>query len=260
MNLSRLQHILRFPNEINSADEEILNEAIELYPYFQALYALKLKYLANTNSFRFNQFLRKTATRTTNRKVLFDFITSTEFKQLKTVDLINKNQQKVEELSELEKTLGLSKQEAETIENPDLFEKKNHLEFEKQDKHSFNEWLSYLKVEPVNTENKKDKSKDLKIKFEDNEVAKQQEIINNFIKENPKIKPEKSNRSLERKIELKSNPSEMMTETLANVYLEQKRYNKAIQAFNILILKNPEKSSLFANRINEIKQLKENNI
>ncbi|QSS97712.1 hypothetical protein [Psychroflexus sp. ALD_RP9] len=259
MNLSRLQHILKFPNEINPSDEEILNEAIEVYPYFQALYALKLKYLANTNSFRFNQFLRKTATRTTNRKVLFDFITSTEFKQQKTVDLINQNQQKLEELSELEKTLGLSKQEAETIENPNLFEKKNYLEFEKQDKHSFNEWLSYLKVEPIT--NKKDGNpKNIKTKFEDNEVAKQQEIINNFIKQNPKIKPEKSNRNLERKIELKSSPSEMMTETLANVYLEQKRYDKAIQAFNILILKNPEKSSLFANRINEIKQLKENNI
>ena len=50
-----------------------------------------------------------------------------------------------------------------------------------------------------------------------------------------------------------------MTETLAKVYLEQKKYNKAMQAFEILILKYPEKSSFFADQINEIKNLQQNN-
>jgi hypothetical protein len=50
-----------------------------------------------------------------------------------------------------------------------------------------------------------------------------------------------------------------MTETLAKVYLEQKKYNKAIQAYEILILKYPEKSSFFADQINEIKNLQQNN-
>jgi len=45
---------------------------------------------------------------------------------------------------------------------------------------------------------------------------------------------------------------------LARVYLEQKNYSKAIQAYKILILKNPEKSGLFADRIEEIKNLQEN--
>jgi hypothetical protein len=51
-----------------------------------------------------------------------------------------------------------------------------------------------------------------------------------------------------------------MTETLAKVFLEQKKYHKAIQAYEILILKYPEKSSLFADRIIEIKNLQQNNI
>jgi hypothetical protein len=46
-----------------------------------------------------------------------------------------------------------------------------------------------------------------------------------------------------------------MTETLAKIYLEQKKYSQAIQAYDILILKYPEKSVFFANRIEEIKQL-----
>jgi hypothetical protein len=50
-----------------------------------------------------------------------------------------------------------------------------------------------------------------------------------------------------------------MTETLARVYLEQKKYQKAIQAYEILILKYPEKSIFFADRIQNIKILQQNN-
>ncbi len=50
-----------------------------------------------------------------------------------------------------------------------------------------------------------------------------------------------------------------MTETLARVYMEQKKYAKAIQAYEILILKYPEKSVFFADRISEIKDLQQNN-
>lgn len=253
MNIERIHTLLAQPSELIASDESLLNDAIKKWPYFQGLYALKLKLLANTNSFRFNYFLRQTATRTTNRKLLFDFITSAEFKQQKTVAQIQENLDKLNQLSELEKTLGISKEEAKVLENPDLFEKKNHLEFTSQDKHSFNEWLSFLKIEPVKAK-KSSESKTLK----NPKVKKQQEIIDSFISENPKIKPAKSNLTTESIVELSSKPSQLMTETLANVYLEQKRYNKAIQAFKILILNNPEKSSLFANRIKEIEKLKEN--
>jgi hypothetical protein len=41
--------------------------------------------------------------------------------------------------------------------------------------------------------------------------------------------------------------------------LEQKKYHKAIQAYEILILKYPEKSSFFADRILDIKHLQQNN-
>ena len=46
-----------------------------------------------------------------------------------------------------------------------------------------------------------------------------------------------------------------MTETLARVYLQQKNYKKAIKAYEILILKNPEKSGFFADQIRAIKKL-----
>jgi hypothetical protein len=48
----------------------------------------------------------------------------------------------------------------------------------------------------------------------------------------------------------------LVTETLAKVYIQQKHYGKAIKAYEILKLKYPEKSSFFAARISEVKNLK----
>ena len=44
----------------------------------------------------------------------------------------------------------------------------------------------------------------------------------------------------------------LTTETLAELYIEQGHYQRAIQAYNILCLKYPKKSGLFANRIKDI--------
>jgi hypothetical protein len=43
-----------------------------------------------------------------------------------------------------------------------------------------------------------------------------------------------------------------MTETLAKVYLQQKNFKKALQAYHILSLKYPEKSGFFADQIRAI--------
>ncbi len=80
----------------------------------------------------------------------------------------------------------------------------------------------------------------------DSEKQKKIDIIDKFIVANPKIPQVKHDAKTSSFIfePSKSDNSYLMTETLAKVYLEQNKYQKAIQAYEILILKYPEKSSL----------------
>jgi hypothetical protein len=81
-------------------------------------------------------------------------------------------------------------------------------------------------------------------------------LINKFLKKTPKIVINKSDQS-DNNLTKKQNfdAKSLMTETLAEVYLNQKKFKKAISAYEILALKYPEKSSLFANQIKRIKKI-----
>ena len=87
-------------------------------------------------------------------------------------------------------------------------------------------------------------------------VEKKLDLIDEFIKNSPKIefsKEEKSDNEIKTNTKIKD---ELITETLAKIYVTQKKFNKAIKAYDILSLKYPKKSSFFADQINYIKKLK----
>ncbi|MDM1550148.1 tetratricopeptide repeat protein [Empedobacter falsenii] len=99
---------------------------------------------------------------------------------------------------------------------------------------------------------------------EEQEIAEREikyKLIDDFLEKNPKIVPMKKTditpvSTPSNFVQNTEEYSDLMTETLAQIYIEQKKYDKAIKAYKILILKYPEKNSLFANRIKEIENLK----
>ena len=135
------------------------------------------------------------------------------------------------------------------------------LPFQENEKHSFSEWLKLTKAQPIEREEEiiEEKTADLEPAI-DSSKQKKLELIDRFIETNPKIAPSKNPSQTFINIERKEeDASLLMTETLAKIYLEQKKYQKAIQAYQILILKYPEKSVLFAERIEDIKALQQYN-
>jgi len=80
-------------------------------------------------------------------------------------------------------------------------------------------------------------------------------LIEKFLKEEPRIQPGKDLEENQEDLsaESVSEASDIATETLANVYLSQGKKDEALEVYEKLCLKFPEKSSYFAKKILEIK-------
>ncbi|MEM6685691.1 MAG: hypothetical protein AAF617_07885 [Bacteroidota bacterium] len=366
MNISDFTYILQNPVHINAAQTKAIAGITKQFPYFQAARVLHLKGLKNQDSFEYNQNLKITAAYTTDRSILFDFITSKTFEQhsisntvKETHNNVNDIEVKAEEVTAhrnllMEEAIDTKIQEANAILDPNLFQPKENVEpeieveveikseadaevvtetpieaqteakeataaiapekekekkkkkkdkkkkkskskkvvevtkkatttpenpeetlelgkpltFNKNEKHSFAEWLQLTNLQPIDRSDESPETEKQEVETPETatthpvaeEKQKRFELIDRFIDTNPKISPRPT---LERTINLASeshvDQSVLMTETLAKVYLEQKKYKKAIKAYNILILKYPEKSGFFADQIRAIKKLQQNN-
>lgn len=82
------------------------------------------------------------------------------------------------------------------------------------------------------------------------------EVIDRFIREEPQIQPPKAEEiNTENKARQSSEDGlRVVTETLADIYISQGMYERALSVFRKLISENPEKKSYFATRIREIEQ------
>ena len=270
MNLTDYTFLLNKPDAINDRYAETLDTVLEAFPYFQSARVLKLKHLYNQDSFNYNYALKVSAAFTTDRSILFDFITSDSFVSVqkglyekKLEELMNMTvvgsehlvvEAKQPTVDALEQSILTSIKEATSTEEQKAEEKLEigkPLEFSRSEKHSFQEWLQLSRLKPIEREEIKPSVPE--------EKKKKLDLIDKFIENNPKIKPIAKDAVVPVVEAFSEDTTSLMTETLARVYLEQKKYSKAIQAYEILILKYPEKSSFFADRISDIRILQQNN-
>ena len=282
MNVTDYTYLINKPDAIYEKQTEALEKVLKEFPYFQSARAIQLKGLYNQNSFKYNTALKITAAHSTDRSILFDFITSDTFTSIqkglydkkaleilaiKVVDseIIITEEKTESKINSLERSILTSIKEASIIEVDDASKTTEEklaigkpLDFSKSEQHSFQEWLQLSRTEPI--EREKESPINLPIPIIDEDKRKKLELIDKFIETSPKISPVKHGVASTVTFDLNAaDNSFLMTETLARVYLEQKKYQKAIQAYEILILKYPEKSSFFADRISDIKILQQNN-
>ena len=212
------QHI-QAPQKITGEDVANIDSLLHEFPYFQTAQLLLAKGLLNTDSIRYNRQLKKAAIYSLDRKQLFKLIT----------------QHKTEaEPSSVESTTEQSTEQNLAIGQP--------LAFEKEEEYSFSEWLALTKVKKIDRIPK----------------PSTKQLIDNFIgKEISISKPKKTTffKPVDVAKESLIENNDLVTPTLAKVYLEQGHYEKAILAYQKLILKYPEKNSFFAAQIELINNL-----
>ena len=279
MTVKEFIEIIRHPYTINDDQVYELDEIVKEYPYFQAARVLQLKILHSEGNYKYNKALKLAAVHVTDRSVLFDFINSKtiipDFSALRRdFERIRKARER-KEAEEAENTppkVSYIDHEPRSyrpyLPNKSIFEEPifpedlvNHQELAdvfiakepeektKTDADNISQWLENISEEHNEVAYKNDK------------VAEKFKLIDKFLESNPKIEASRdyvSNVNLAD--EVKSDPKQLMTETLAQVYVNQRKFKQAIQAYEILILKNPEKSAYFAAQIENIKKLQQNNL
>ena len=108
-----------------------------------------------------------------------------------------------------------------------------------------NTWQSWLKI-----------GRDEETPVDKTEIKNK--VIESFIENNPKISQLKDEVNFVVK-EKTDDISHLMTETLANLYIEQKLYSKAVNAFLVLSNKFPDRKEYFEAKIQEIKDSRSKN-
>ena len=216
MKAEKIIALINNPKAIARIDITALEDLLLKHPYFQSGQLLLTKGLLDTKSIRYNQQLKKAAVYSLDRKKLFSLVTLNEIRKTETKDIEKAQTKSVEEKLELGKPL----------------------EFDKNENHSFSEWLTLLNIKKIE--------------------RKEVNLIDNFLGKELKIsrpKKEAFFKAIDVAKESLIENDDLVTTTLAKVYLEQGHYKKAISAYEKLILKYPKKSSFFAAQIKLISKL-----
>ena len=269
-----------------------INELINIFPYFQSAYLLLLKGLQNTADVKFENQLRVSAMRIADREVLYYLLkketVSEEIREAETPQNVNisienpDSQQTVIDsaknsddfINEIEKESLIGNSEVEQGDQRGIFsddfvdeESNASIIFIDEESDSVEEKVIYMDPgfslpEPTELLELETEEKTAVTPEPMHETISQKqlqsELIDRFIIENPRIEPrrEKSDTPI---VDISSPFVEekgvFVSETLARIYVNQGYYSRAIEIYEKLSLKFPEKSSYFASQIEKVKEL-----
>lgn len=140
----------------------------------------------------------------------------------------DENIEEIDKIKETEKNKTTDEDELTVIKS-----------FNTKSNHTFSEWLNFFSDSSGNNTTTQ------------KAISKKADLIDTFIQEDPTLKPKKTafyspvNMARLSVVE----DSELVSETLALIYVEQGDYERAINAYKKLSLKYPEKKTYFAHQI-----------
>lgn len=249
------------PSLMDEASIPQLRELLRQYPYFQVGQAMLAKALQDANHIdKLNQ-LQLAAVMVPDRKLFHDYLHDKKKSEPKPIIEQQEveieepvvEEPKVEEKVEVRfpddlipepiiyqlETADLPEIEVEEIE--EIEEKLEPTEL------SLSEWLEYSSTEKQQL---KPRLKKQKVKPPQSNI----ELVDHFLSQQTDGQKKRAEFFNPQKVAAKSQQEDftVVSETLANIYAQQEKYELAIQAYQALSLKYPEKSVYFAARLKQI--------
>ena len=243
MNALELHRYIQSPDSLPADSLEDLKLMMEAYPYFQTVKLLYLKGLSSFQNPDFECELKRLAIDVADRKVLYTLLKGKS--SLQTDSLEERKTPAASSFDLIDAFL------ASTHSNQAMSEKNEVLLLEPSVSTDYFQSSRY----------KKEQEKDVSETDSDAIKMKRQDLIDSFIAGDAvrkKILPEETSADVEAEAEdisIKSLDDTYFTETLARIYVKQKRYDRALQIIKSLSLKYPEKNIYFADQIRFLEKL-----
>ena len=227
MRAEDLYRLMEEPSELTEGTLLELRRIVEDYPYFQVARMLYLKNLAVLNDMSFTSELEKMAIFLPDRKKLFQLIEGDKYG-------LN---------SRVEHEPDMRKEDTFSLIDAFLSNRNEEPEPKKEAPFLFQPSVSsdYMFWSLSKEEEEKPSGEDAENRLEIREESSRAETP-----ESVKDLDDEQSKSLE---------DSCLTETLARIYIKQKRYDKALQIIKNLSLKYPEKNVYFADQIRFLEKL-----
>ena len=289
MQVNNFIQYLDDPKQLKAVSEAEMLPIIQEFPYCQTGQLMFAIQLNENNSILFAEQLKKAASICSDRHKLFEYIHQSEEpivsekeiveevlisdavskpveEEKKTITEVESNKKVRDSILEKfvpvegEDEMAILEKEYLTsainssilIESDDFVEKaivaentttENEVDlFDEGVPHSFSSWLKHYNGEPEEASPK-------------NKQVQSQDLIDKFIQEDPRIRPEKTAfYSPTNMARLSVTDEGIVSETLAIIHVDQGNFQEAINTYEKLILKSPKKRSYFAAQIKILKQ------
>jgi tetratricopeptide (TPR) repeat protein len=236
MNKDQFLHAIKHPAGISAQDLEMLEDVVENFPYCQLAHLLIAKANYDQSSMLAQQKLKKAAAYAINRDVLKKLVLS--YRQPVAIQPVV-SEPSFPEIS------AVAVAEAPIVAAPEELPVIFDLPHSHEDK-LINELETTLTPVELSAE---DQIKAL-------ERKRQLELIENFIKAAPRIRSPRTDDATFPDKDLSeksaSQNKKLISESLAKIMLKQGKIEKAVEIYQELICKYPEKKAYFAGKIEEL--------
>jgi tetratricopeptide (TPR) repeat protein len=222
MNLQTIYKYINSEERLTPDSMREFEELISEYPWFAQARLIALKGYRDNDADKYSKIMGVYVLYAANRKKLFEFLG----KKPRSEELFQLDDDK-----EIEQNIDFP---AQTPLDDGLL-----LGFSNE----------YFTLEDYNETESQDK---------DEVEMSSEELIDKFIRDNPRIIPVEHEESVKENIFLDLPPENIVSETLAEIYVGQGVYDMAIECYEKLILLEPEKSIYFAKLIEDIRNRKTN--